>query len=113
MRRLPVNAALPPPSAVATRVNLRGGAPLRYIRSRLIEAAQRRRRPALGGQVERLRQEGVRRDATSGSRTARQGVSPGTVHSYESAATYDPVLSLIHISEPTRLGMISYAVFCL
>src|SRR5450756_64529 len=26
---------------------------------------------------------------------------------------YDPNLSLIHISEPTRLGMISYAVFCL
>src|SRR5450756_2691326 len=25
----------------------------------------------------------------------------------------DVVLSLIHISEPTRLGMISYAVFCL
>src|SRR5665648_1213480 len=25
----------------------------------------------------------------------------------------DPPLSLIHISEPTRLGMISYAVFCL
>src|SRR5428012_7220 len=24
-----------------------------------------------------------------------------------------PVLSLIHISEPTRLGMISYPVFCL
>src|SRR5450756_1696109 len=24
-----------------------------------------------------------------------------------------PELSLIHISEPTRLGMISYAVFCL
>src|SRR5450756_1633275 len=24
-----------------------------------------------------------------------------------------PRLSLIHISEPTRLGMISYAVFCL
>ena len=23
------------------------------------------------------------------------------------------MLSLIHISEPTRLGMISYAVFCL
>ena len=23
------------------------------------------------------------------------------------------ILSLIHISEPTRLGMISYAVFCL
>ena len=28
------------------------------------------------------------------------------------AALYYP-LSLIHISEPTRLGMISYAVFCL
>src|SRR5450756_1296096 len=27
-------------------------------------------------------------------------------------ASNDPVLSLIHISEPTRLGMISYAVFC-
>src|SRR5659263_154514 len=25
----------------------------------------------------------------------------------------NPALSLIHISEPTRLGMISYAVFCL
>src|SRR5450756_2090646 len=25
----------------------------------------------------------------------------------------EPTLSLIHISEPTRLGMISYAVFCL
>src|SRR5450756_2998134 len=25
----------------------------------------------------------------------------------------EQVLSLIHISEPTRLGMISYAVFCL
>src|SRR5450756_884573 len=24
-----------------------------------------------------------------------------------------PAMSLIHISEPTRLGMISYAVFCL
>src|SRR5450756_3163634 len=29
----------------------------------------------------------------------------------ELTTTYD--LSLIHISEPTRLGMISYAVFCL
>ena len=32
-----------------------------------------------------------------------------------SSFTHEPevVLSLIHISEPTRLGMISYAVFCL
>src|SRR5450756_1150793 len=28
-------------------------------------------------------------------------------------ATLRSMLSLIHISEPTRLGMISYAVFCL
>src|SRR5450759_5685159 len=28
-------------------------------------------------------------------------------------ATKSLILSLIHISEPTRLGMISYAVFCL
>ena len=27
--------------------------------------------------------------------------------------TKKQILSLIHISEPTRLGMISYAVFCL
>src|SRR5450759_5218541 len=30
-----------------------------------------------------------------------------------SEITGDVQLSLIHISEPTRLGMISYAVFCL
>ena len=29
------------------------------------------------------------------------------------ARSQDQRLSLIHISEPTRLGMISYAVFCL
>jgi len=34
MRRLPVTSALPPLSAVATRANLRGEAPLRHIRSR-------------------------------------------------------------------------------
>src|SRR5450756_462835 len=31
----------------------------------------------------------------------------------ESQRRHDRYLSLIHISEPTRLGMISYAVFCL
>src|SRR5450759_4449057 len=30
-----------------------------------------------------------------------------------SATAAASILSLIHISEPTRLGMISYAVFCL
>ena len=33
----------------------------------------------------------------------------GAAHGHDQI--YD--LSLIHISEPTRLGMISYAVFCL
>src|SRR5450759_745720 len=31
----------------------------------------------------------------------------------EASCDMAPQLSLIHISEPTRLGMISYAVFCL
>src|SRR5450756_2459397 len=34
-------------------------------------------------------------------------------HGCSPFAEYDTCLSLIHISEPTRLGMISYAVFCL
>src|SRR5450759_5513747 len=39
-----------------------------------------------------------------------------TAHAERLAARWWPgplTLSLIHISEPTRLGMISYAVFCL
>src|SRR5450756_2621676 len=37
-----------------------------------------------------------------------------TAHSRTEYSAYStPNLSLIHISEPTRLGMISYAVFCL
>src|SRR5450756_187161 len=32
---------------------------------------------------------------------------------YADSGYVAPNLSLIHISEPTRLGMISYAVFCL
>ena len=35
------------------------------------------------------------------------------VHYIYHIGQYLPDLSLIHISEPTRLGMISYAVFCL
>ena len=48
------------------------------------------------------------------------GVMPMTIDEDNKAtasiqfSSGDPVwLSLIHISEPTRLGMISYAVFCL
>ena len=40
-----------------------------------------------------------------------EGLSDVTNEMLESPPPQD--LSLIHISEPTRLGMISYAVFCL
>src|SRR5450756_609865 len=39
--------------------------------------------------------------------------SPFGIESRCSRCGTDLHLSLIHISEPTRLGMISYAVFCL
>ena len=45
----------------------------------------------------------VKADDTSGQQYIVSGVDPIPVEH----------LSLIHISEPTRLGMISYAVFCL
>ena len=37
----------------------------------------------------------------------------GMTSNHDVKITKDLELSLIHISEPTRLGMISYAVFCL
>src|SRR5450759_1199713 len=40
-------------------------------------------------------------------------VPAGTNHNIINTGTVPLKLSLIHISEPTRLGMISYAVFCL
>src|SRR5450759_4147366 len=42
----------------------------------------------------------------------RIAVAPATLPE-SPAGPADFKLSLIHISEPTRLGMISYAVFCL
>src|SRR5450756_2783223 len=47
-----------------------------------------------------------------GARSGPEGSPPG---SRTSRGRTSPMmhLSLIHISEPTRLGMISYAVFCL
>src|SRR5450759_5854289 len=55
---------------------------------------------------------------TTGQQRSLAGIAPSRV---ESPSTTAGVvgrmllegLSLIHISEPTRLGMISYAVFCL
>src|SRR5450756_53437 len=52
------------------------------------------------------------RSLAAGDGAAISGEKAVTV-SGESAAEILLFLSLIHISEPTRLGMISYAVFCL
>src|SRR5450759_383634 len=41
------------------------------------------------------------------------GGAIGVLAGYFLSRVYAHILSLIHISEPTRLGMISYAVFCL
>src|SRR5665648_1120867 len=41
------------------------------------------------------------------------GMSGPAIKPVAIKCVYDLYLSLIHISEPTRLGMISYAVFCL
>src|SRR5665648_1174796 len=43
------------------------------------------------------------------------GILPGSNGGVQELRAVEQVghLSLIHISEPTRLGMISYAVFCL
>src|SRR5665648_1102479 len=52
-----------------------------------------------------------KRQAVPVSSTARWSASGARIR----ISTFCPgeTLSLIHISEPTRLGMISYAVFCL
>src|SRR5665648_1200215 len=47
-------------------------------------------------------------------RARGSGVPRGTDHGHgDECRRAAQLLSLIHISEPTRLGMISYAVFCL
>ena len=48
--------------------------------------------------------------------TGTEGISVSLNRGYMTSLLHhqrDNDLSLIHISEPTRLGMISYAVFCL
>ena len=47
------------------------------------------------------------RDGSRGNELYEKIMKAGKEHGLQ------PGLSLIHISEPTRLGMISYAVFCL
>src|SRR5450756_602392 len=51
------------------------------------------------------------RRSRANSRVADRGHHHAAVHHQYRLSHVD--LSLIHISEPTRLGMISYAVFCL
>ena len=49
----------------------------------------------------------------SSSAICPSGASTGTYEAFEKRDLGNSKLSLIHISEPMRLGMISYAVFCL
>jgi len=56
---------------------------------------------------------GERHMQEAGARLTEMGLSPVQGHFLDELARMPagPMLSLIHISEPTRLGMISYAVF--
>src|SRR5450756_335085 len=96
-----------------TQPNARRGAPPNATRNAILAAA----RHAFTSDPAALSIQGV---------AAEAGVSRQTVHHYfgglkglraalaaEGLDTANAQLSLIHISEPTRLGMISYAVFCL
>src|SRR5660397_279760 len=47
---------------------------------------------------------------TTQTRSEHQRISPSIIQSFSQTIQ---ILSLIHISEPTRLRRISYAVFCL
>src|SRR5450756_64940 len=51
--------------------------------------------------------------AISGTATIACIIGANQIGLRRNAALLGAYLSLIHISEPTRLGMISYAVFCL
>ena len=64
-----------------------------------------------GGLREAARLAGTYADATTAKVAVITGKAVGVA--YTALANADLTLSLIHISEPTRLGMISYAVFCL
>src|SRR5450756_2749562 len=57
--------------------------------------------------------ESVELDEKNGLRIPRiaRGIN-GIFHHADRRTIHELQLSLIHISEPTRLGMISYAVFC-
>ena len=66
---------------------------------------------ALGGQIAGVQI--TQSDGTPGSGFDIKIRGVGTVNGDSSPLYIVDGLSLIHISEPTRLGMISYAVFCL
>src|SRR5665648_1099834 len=96
-----VSEELRAPTPAARRSRAR---PSRSCRARahLDERQHRAPVPGGGGRPERALEVGVvELGAAIAVRQVQIDDAPGTL------------LSLIHISEPTRLGMISYAVFCL
>src|SRR5450756_2954298 len=62
-------------------------------------------------QVEKVRNGDASNDGKKVVTGAVIGAIVGQIFGHHTKSTV--ILSLIHISEPTRLGMISYAVFCL
>src|SRR5450756_877749 len=63
---------------------------------------------------EQLRIKSGAKASKAASRVTAEGVvSAFIAKDGKTGAVVEVNLSLIHISEPTRLGMISYAVFCL
>src|SRR5450756_2774119 len=61
----------------------------------------------------RINAEDPARDFAPAPGMLTEFVPPGGPFVRVDTAAYQGSLSLIHISEPTRLGMSSYAVFCL
>src|SRR5450756_2934121 len=93
-----------------------GGTMLKSARSELFRTEEGRKQAALVVQQNRL--DGMVIIGGNGSQTGgyllgQLGVPVVGVASTIDNDLYGFDLSLIHISEPTRLGMISYAVFCL
>src|SRR5659263_269403 len=68
----------------------------------------------LGGSATAKTDVGTNQESSNGNEENANGdTSAQEMSPVEEVDFTNATLSLIHISEPTRLGMISYAVFCL